>query len=68
MAAAVKKRVAVGACQLRRRAATQATARTIPSSARTYACGASPTAEWMNVPPGTWTAETSAEKPNRRPA
>ena len=30
-----------------------------------YVYGASATAEWMNVPPGTWTAETSAEKPNR---
>ena len=27
--------------------------------------GASATAEWMNVPPGTWTAETIAEKANR---
>ena len=29
------------------------------------AWGASAIAEWMNVPPGTWMAETIAEKANR---
>ena len=29
------------------------------------ACGASAIAEWMNVPFGTWTADTSAENANR---
>ena len=38
--------------QLLRRRPIQPTATTIPSSASTYPCGASATAEWMNVPPG----------------
>ena len=61
IAATVNTRVAHRRVPVGRRAATQATARAIPSSARMYACGARPTAEWMNVPPGTWTADTSAE-------
>ena len=68
IAVTMNTRVAIGACQVGRRAATQATARAIPSSARMYACGASPTAEWMNVPSGTWTADTSAENASRMPA
>ncbi len=57
--------VAVSRSQARRRAAIHATATTIPSSASRYACGARATAEWMKVPPGTWTADTSAEKAKR---
>src|SRR6185312_2917892 len=60
-AAPVNARVAVRASQLGRRAATQATATAMPSRPRTYECGASATAEWMKVPPGTCTALTNAE-------
>ena len=61
-------REAASTFQPGRRAATHATLPTIPHSASTYACGASATAEWMNVPPGTWTADTSALNANRRNA
>ncbi len=64
-AAPTKSLVAVSRSQARRRAAIQATATTMPSSASRYACGARATAEWMKVPPGTWTADTSAENAKR---
>ena len=64
-AAVMKTRSAAARSQVRRRAAIQATTAATPSSASTYAPGASATAEWMNVPPGTWTADTIAEKANR---
>src|SRR6185312_15447665 len=66
--APVNARVAVCASQLGRRAATQATAAAMPSRARTYEYGASATAEWMNVPPGTCTALTNAENAKSSPA
>ena len=49
-------------------AAIQATTATHALQREDVACGASATAEWMNVPPGTWTAEMIAEKANRRTA
>ena len=63
-AAATQVRVAAATFHARR-APSQTTTATTPSRARIEACGARAIAEWMNVPFGTWTAETRAENAKR---